>query len=545
MESILVLEDDENFRALLADTLGDEGYEVTEAASAEEAIACAQKQPFHLILSDVRMAGPLDGVGAIEKIKKVQPGIRSIVLTGFADREVPVRAAKIQADDYLLKPLEAGVLLSVVQLVLSREKGADPSLLMKLLQAPGKLAQVFQKKAHSEQVLRLLEDRERFMQRFFLLIRSHRLSLEEAYPLYLLQLETEEQHLTQASPESAYTTLESQLLSILVQEKKPLPQPKRPYLPKEQFRTFFVNILEGRVDSTAFSLAGRLLLDLSFRRANLANYLAYHESWTSKQADLDPFIGVTIDGYTLTKARPGTSRSYEVSSAEGGYLAIVLPETAEAEELLADVIQGREATLLGRLRGHQILLIKKSLFTLQQRIPPEGLTPIEAWKLVRPVFLEVEAYHQRGIYSGYFSAGSLEILPGSTQPSFTHFGPEQALWEIRRRREIPGGAHCWRGGMAPEISSASVNEPCAASDQPPLSTLFTALVLGGNSQRTPIHLCFLGFEGNQEQNPAWSAISDRLGNLSPILYRMRLLDLSKRFPNLSQVIEAIDKAVEE
>lgn len=66
---------------------------------AEEAIACAQKQQFHLILSDVRMAGPIDGVGAIEKIGGFRPHVRSIVLTGFTNQDAPLRAAKIQADD--------------------------------------------------------------------------------------------------------------------------------------------------------------------------------------------------------------------------------------------------------------------------------------------------------------------------------------------------------------------------------------------------------------------------------------------------------------
>jgi two-component system, NtrC family, response regulator HydG len=71
--TILVLEDDDNLRAEVGETLEDADHQVILCASPTEAIAAAKKQPFDLFLTDVRMAGEIDGVGALAVIKQIQP----------------------------------------------------------------------------------------------------------------------------------------------------------------------------------------------------------------------------------------------------------------------------------------------------------------------------------------------------------------------------------------------------------------------------------------------------------------------------------------
>ena len=101
MAHILVLEDDKNLCTLLGESLEDEGYRVTLCSDPESAIKQARTTSYDLMITDVRMAGVVDGVGALQAIKRIRPRIRSIVMTGYADSAVPARAANIQADEYL------------------------------------------------------------------------------------------------------------------------------------------------------------------------------------------------------------------------------------------------------------------------------------------------------------------------------------------------------------------------------------------------------------------------------------------------------------
>ncbi len=121
--SILVLEDDEDLRELTMDILEFRGFEVEGAANAEEAIFKDRQRRekklsgYWLIISDVRMAGSRDGVGALEVIKQERPELRCIIITGYADQSVPLRALRIKADDYLYKPFESNELVAAIKRV--------------------------------------------------------------------------------------------------------------------------------------------------------------------------------------------------------------------------------------------------------------------------------------------------------------------------------------------------------------------------------------------------------------------------------------------
>lgn len=106
MKSILVLEDDENLRELLVDVLDSLDYRVEGAAGPEEALHLAHEIDFEVVISDVRMAGPVDGLGVLEQLKKQRPALRCIVMTGYADELAPLRALQIRVDDYLYKPFD-------------------------------------------------------------------------------------------------------------------------------------------------------------------------------------------------------------------------------------------------------------------------------------------------------------------------------------------------------------------------------------------------------------------------------------------------------
>jgi two-component SAPR family response regulator len=120
-ESLLVVDDDELVRDSLELEAADAGYRVACAASGSEALALARHNHFDVVVCDIRMPG-MDGLEVIERLKRLQPYIRTIVITGYASPDTPVRALKMRVDDYLLKPFDGPAFLASVRQVLDRSR---------------------------------------------------------------------------------------------------------------------------------------------------------------------------------------------------------------------------------------------------------------------------------------------------------------------------------------------------------------------------------------------------------------------------------------
>jgi len=101
---LLILEDDDRIRAALRLALLDEGYDVHDAASAEDALELVERQSFDLMLVDL-MLGGMDG---FTFIRAVRPSSDApiIVLSARDDTHDIVAALEAGADDYVTKPYE-------------------------------------------------------------------------------------------------------------------------------------------------------------------------------------------------------------------------------------------------------------------------------------------------------------------------------------------------------------------------------------------------------------------------------------------------------
>ena len=117
MAKILVLEDDDLLRDVLVKSLEDEDYEVVPTSGSLQALAEVEKDTFNLIISDVRMQG-MDGIDCLARIREIHPQMRSIVITGYASEDAPLRALGVEADEYLYKPVDLDVLCTAVERVL-------------------------------------------------------------------------------------------------------------------------------------------------------------------------------------------------------------------------------------------------------------------------------------------------------------------------------------------------------------------------------------------------------------------------------------------
>ena len=113
---ILVIEDQEDNRAILRDLLTSAEFVVLEAVTGEEGVAAAEREHPDLILMDVQLPG-IDGLEATRRIRAV-PGLRQIpliVVTSYALSGDDVKARDAGADDYVTKPFSPRALLATVR----------------------------------------------------------------------------------------------------------------------------------------------------------------------------------------------------------------------------------------------------------------------------------------------------------------------------------------------------------------------------------------------------------------------------------------------
>ncbi len=114
---ILLLDDDRLFLKSLEKALKREGYEVKALDNCREAIKEVESEFYELIITDVRMPD-MNGLEFIEHVREIQKnGDQSqvMVITGYASQEVPIKAVKAQASDYITKPFETGEFLRSVK----------------------------------------------------------------------------------------------------------------------------------------------------------------------------------------------------------------------------------------------------------------------------------------------------------------------------------------------------------------------------------------------------------------------------------------------
>jgi len=110
---VLVVDDEKNMRRSLEIMLGDEGYVVRTAESAEEALRLLAAEDFFMVITDARLGG-MTGYEFLAKLKNQWPEIPSLMITAFATPKLAVEAIKAGALDYLAKPFEPEELFHAV-----------------------------------------------------------------------------------------------------------------------------------------------------------------------------------------------------------------------------------------------------------------------------------------------------------------------------------------------------------------------------------------------------------------------------------------------
>ncbi len=107
-EKILVVDDEKPLLKTLDKLLSKGGYIVTTTDDSYDALDKIKKEFFDLIILDIRMPG-MNGISLLEEVRKIQKGksrSKVIMITAYASEETPIKAIKLGADDYIMKPFE-------------------------------------------------------------------------------------------------------------------------------------------------------------------------------------------------------------------------------------------------------------------------------------------------------------------------------------------------------------------------------------------------------------------------------------------------------
>jgi len=105
LANILIVDDEDVVLSLLSDALEEEAAELITTNSATKAIEIIQQNPIDLLITDIRMPG-MDGIELAGRAAFVQPKIKIIFMTGYANLNTAKDAIRHGAIDYILKPFE-------------------------------------------------------------------------------------------------------------------------------------------------------------------------------------------------------------------------------------------------------------------------------------------------------------------------------------------------------------------------------------------------------------------------------------------------------
>jgi two-component system response regulator RegA len=118
---VLLIDDDEVFTRVLARALGARGFEVAVAHSSAQAIAHVRNEAVRFAVLDLKL-GADNGLALIPELKTLRPGLRILLLTGYASIATAVEAIKRGADDYLAKPVDADAIVHALLATPAAEK---------------------------------------------------------------------------------------------------------------------------------------------------------------------------------------------------------------------------------------------------------------------------------------------------------------------------------------------------------------------------------------------------------------------------------------
>ncbi len=112
---LLVVDDDKAIVALISGILRQHGFDVSTATSVPEALRVINSGPIDVLLSDLNIGQPGDGFTVVSALRRTYPEAVAIILTGFPDIDIAMRAIRDQVDQILVKPIHPERLVQAIE----------------------------------------------------------------------------------------------------------------------------------------------------------------------------------------------------------------------------------------------------------------------------------------------------------------------------------------------------------------------------------------------------------------------------------------------
>jgi DNA-binding response OmpR family regulator len=116
-----VVDDDQKIQEMLFEILTDKGYSVTCVGDGKKAVAESFKQLFNLALIDIHLPD-MEGIELISKLRKSEPEMIKIIITGYATLDNSIEAANKGIDGYIVKPFDPRKLTSLIDSKLKEQR---------------------------------------------------------------------------------------------------------------------------------------------------------------------------------------------------------------------------------------------------------------------------------------------------------------------------------------------------------------------------------------------------------------------------------------
>jgi DNA-binding NtrC family response regulator len=154
LEHILVVDDDKAFRVATGTLLEDEGYRVSLATNAQEALTILEQEEIHLLLTDMMME-KMTGVELLKEVRHRVPDLLVIMITGFGSIATAVEAMYHGASDYLTKPCNnQELLLKISKALEAQRKDRELKLLREEISATYSFGNIITRSNKMTEILR-------------------------------------------------------------------------------------------------------------------------------------------------------------------------------------------------------------------------------------------------------------------------------------------------------------------------------------------------------------------------------------------------------
>mgnify|MGYP000210971058 CR=1 FL=1 len=113
---ILIVDDENDIRSLIADILEDEGYSTRTASDSDSALKAVRDRVPHLLIQDIWLEGSrLDGLQILQQVKAEHPELPVVMISGHGNIETAVASIQMGAYDFIEKPFNAEKLIVMIK----------------------------------------------------------------------------------------------------------------------------------------------------------------------------------------------------------------------------------------------------------------------------------------------------------------------------------------------------------------------------------------------------------------------------------------------